>query len=121
MEPYTEEQMTRNYEVLLQSIQTMRTGRITEDWMEDHKRQIWIYWNWFSNLSNFEPDNGDVQFRAVASTGEVLLNRLVSQIKEHGTFHPHEYLQFCENINFMIDYYQDCSELADFMTKINLQ
>ena len=121
MAEFTDEQKSHNYEVLTQSIETMKNGRITEDWMEDHKRQIWFYWKSFSDLSNIEPENKDVQFRAIASTGEFLLNRLVSQIKEYGAFDVTDYLQFCENLKFMVDYFAECWELTDIMSKFNLK
>jgi hypothetical protein len=120
MEPYTEDQKVRNYQILLEAIESLENGRITEDWMEAQKRRIWLYRTWFHDLSTVNSHNCDPQYRTIANVSEGCLARLIEEIKNTGTFTPVIYLKFSLNVKFLAEYSLMTDELADIMNKLKI-
>ena len=121
MNSYTEDERVKNFDILLDALKTMEGGKITEDWMEEHKLRIWLYRSWFTNLSVVNYENRDPQYRAAANIGEECLSKLVQNIKSYGTFDVPTYLKLSTNMKFMVEYHLNKDDLAELMKKINLQ
>jgi hypothetical protein len=121
MNSYTEDERVKNFDILLDALKTMEGGKITEDWMEEHKLRIWLYRSWFTNLSVVNYENKDPQYRAAANIGEECLSKLVQNIKSYGTFDVPTYLKLSTNMKFMVEYHLNKDDLAELMKKINLQ
>lgn len=103
---YTKEEREQHYQYLLDTIQFLtNNGRITEDWMEEHKRVIMNYRReWMDDLKYMNSEIKHPDFRQVCQDAEPLLSKLVNTIIKQGTFHVQTYLVFCQKIKFMVDF-----------------
>lgn len=104
--PYTDEEKQQHYQYLLDTIQFLtNNGRITEDWMEDHKRSIMTYRReYMDDMKYVNSEVKDLKFREAAIDAETLLSKLVNSIIKKGTFDKKQYLMFCQTIIFMVDF-----------------
>lgn len=103
---YTDEEKIQHYRYLVATIQFLvNNERITEDWMEEHKRKIMGYRReWMDNLKYMNTEIDDTDFRQACEDAEPLLSKLVNSIIKQGTFDTRTYLVFCQKIKFMVDF-----------------
>lgn len=103
---YTESERIQHYDYLIDTIQFLsNNNRITEDWMEEHKKAIMNYRKvWMDNLGYMNPEITDSEFRLMCQEAELLLSKLVNSIIKKGTFDTKSYLLFCEKIKFMVNF-----------------
>lgn len=92
-------------------------GRVTEDWMAEHKKLIFTYRHWISDYSDVNSDIEDHEFRFRCSEIERMLNHLCEDINKTGMFDPIVYYgmvchmkKICEFI-FSEDELSECMEL----------
>jgi hypothetical protein len=121
MEAYTEDQKHQNFLDLLAAVSALESGRITEDWMEKQKRQIWRYRMWFYDFNEVSSHINDPEYRTAARISEECLSKLIDQIKEIGTFDTITYHKMIVNIKFLVEYCLESGELMELMKKFNLQ
>jgi hypothetical protein len=103
---YTEEQKEYHYRYLVQTIQfLLNKERITEDWMEEHKKSIMKYRREFmDDLKYMNVEITNLGFRQACTDADPLLNKLVNSIIKKGTFDVNTYLIFCQKIKFIVDF-----------------
>lgn len=103
---YTDEERSQHYCYLLETIEFLtNNGRITEDWMEEHKKTIMTYRReYLDDLKYVNQEINDPEFRRACQEAEPLLSKLVNTIIKQGTFHVQTYLVFCQKIKFMVDF-----------------
>jgi hypothetical protein len=76
-----------NYCRLQRTTKFLQTGgRITEDWIEEHRRHVRKYCEIFWNMSEFHPEITDPTFRQKAKEVEVLLEYLRITFDVRGYF-----------------------------------
>jgi hypothetical protein len=101
----TYEQKSYNYCRLVETIQFIEEeGRITEDWMEDHKTVIYEYRNAFPNsLKTLNPEFKNKEFRLLASQADVLLNSLTTSIEYEQSFKVGQYHKLLQRLLRMLE------------------
>lgn len=112
---YTEEQCANHYRILVETIEfLLKERRITEDWMEKHKRMIMTYDETFPyGFDNVNQEIDNPEFRDLALTATIAMNILVESINVHKTFNIKQYLKFCKTIKRMVDLVTEYND--DFM------
>lgn len=116
MADYTDAQKLHNYRLIMELIEHIRNGhRITEDWMDFHKKRILLYRDFFGDLSLMNPDCKDRKFRQLADDTEMTLNHLVWEIQETGYFTVDVYLKLNVNLKMMFEIVNEVDELAELM------
>jgi len=106
---YTEEQCANHYRILVETIEfLLKQRKITEDWMETHKRLILTYDETFPyGFDNINQEIDNPEFRKLALTATVMLNNLTQSINHHKTFNIKQYLTFSQTIKRMVDLVND--------------
>lgn len=111
---YTDAQKAENFRQILGTIRYIRNqGRITEDWMTEHKKHILHYRNYFGDFNLVNPDCKNRRFRMLAEDTELVLNHLVSEIEETGYFTVEMYLKLNSNLKRMMEVFYDINDLSE--------
>ena len=111
---YSEDEKANNFRKVLDTIQYIRNGgRITEDWMTEHKRVILYYRDFFGDFNLMNPECKNRRFRMLAEDTELVLNHLVSEIHETGYFSVDMYLKLNSNLKRMMEVFYDMDDLCD--------
>jgi hypothetical protein len=104
-----------NYCRLQRTVKYLQAGgRITEDWIEEHKRHVRKYSEIFWNMSEFHPEITDPTFRQKAKEVEVLLEYL------RITFDVRGYFQLNQDLARMTEILMDEDDLLECMNKLAL-
>lgn len=106
---YTEEQCQDHYRILVETIEyLLKQRRITEDWMEKHKKLIMTYDAYFSgSFLNINSEINDPNFRNLAVKATTILSELIDSIITRKTFNVRQYLIFNQTIKQMVDTVND--------------
>lgn len=95
-------------------------GRVTEDWMEEHRLHILKYREMFPNFAETNEDIKDSDFRKTAQEAEVLLANLVQSIKVNRFFNVRFYLLLNQHMIKMCNYIFTEDELELCMSKLTI-
>jgi hypothetical protein len=96
---YDDSQKHANYCVLLRTVEFAKNnGRITEDWMEEHKSLIMQYREWIADYSRVNEEIQEASFRKTCYDTETLISCLVSSIKATGSFDPKIYIMLVKHL-----------------------
>ena len=122
---YTDEEKRTHYQILIDTIQFLsNNGRVTEDWMEEHKKLIMKYRRaYMEDMKYVNSEIQDSEFREAAREAEALLSKMVNTIIKQGTFNLQTYLLFCKKINFMVDFvstYYPESEIESLLSEMKI-
>ncbi len=110
-----------NYVRLLKTIQELESGvRVTEDWVEEHKRIILLYRDTFPNFRAVNEEFRDKEFRKKADESEVLISNLVHEIKVSGTINLRYYLILVKHIKIMCDLVWDEHDLSSMLERMRM-
>lgn len=116
MTDYTQEQKENHYTTLLDTVRHYETRqRITEDWMEEHKKMILRIREYYSNISLANLDIQDRQFRALADDTELILSHLVHEIQTEKTFTVDMYYKMCRNLKKLVEIAWQVDDLSDLL------
>jgi hypothetical protein len=95
-------------------------GRVTEDWMEEHRLHILKYNDMFPNISKTNVEIRDPEFRKIAQEAEVLLNNLVQGIQVNRFFSVKFYLMLNQHLIKLSEYFFTQDELDLCMSKLSI-
>lgn len=95
-------------------------GRVTEDWMEEHKRHILKYREIFPDISETNVEIGDPEFRKTAQESEVLLQNLIRTIQTSRFFSVKFYLMLNEHLIKLTEHLFTQDELDFCMSKLSI-
>jgi hypothetical protein len=110
-----------NYIRLLNTISELESGiRVTEDWVEEHKKNILEYREAFPNFRAVNEEFRDKEFRRKADESEVLMSNLVHEIKVSGTINLRYYLILVKHIKTMCDLIWDEHDLSDMLGRMRM-
>ena len=101
----TETQRISNYNRILETIIeiTSQGFRLTEDWMEEHKKLIMVYRDWIPDYNLIDPEIENEDFRKKAYETEVLMRNLVEAIVKTKTFNVKFYLMLLQHMGWLTD------------------
>jgi hypothetical protein len=117
----TSEQRYRNYKLLLDTHEFfLNGGRITEDWLEEHKLYILRYRSWYSDYTTMNDEVEDENFRRICRDVETILSHLVMQIDKTNTYDPKVYKILNEYLKNMCECLFSEEELNDLMNNMRL-
>jgi hypothetical protein len=121
MTAYSEDEKYQNFKQLLCTIDYIQSKkRITEDWMETHKRNIMLYRDYFGDFNKVNIDCKDRKFRKLAEDSEVLLNHLVWEIRETGYFTVEMYLKLIIGFKQMTDIMVAADDLSTMFGEMTM-
>jgi hypothetical protein len=95
-------------------------GRVTEEWMEEHRLHILKYRELFINFSEIHEEIIDDDFRKTARQAEVLLANLVQSIQANRFFNTRFYLMLNEHMLKLCQYIFTEDELGLCMSKLSI-
>lgn len=95
-------------------------GRVTEDWMEEHRLHILKYHEMFPNFSQTNEDIRDPEFRKTAQETEVLMNNLVQSVQTNRFFSIKFYLMLNQHMIKLSEYFFTEDELDLCMSKLSI-
>ena len=111
-----DEEKAYNYDMLLGALKHYETGsRVTEDWMERHKRMILRIREYYTDVSLANLDIQDKQFRALAEDTELILSHLAYEIQTERTFTVDMYYKLCRNLKHMFEIALQVDDLSDLL------
>jgi len=111
----------KNYFRIVNTIEFLKNdGRISEDWMEEHKQVILLYRDMFADWNMVNEDVHDTKFRKWAYTVEVLLRFLTKEIKVYKRFNKKIYLELNENLLSMINFLCSEDELCNQLVNLSM-
>jgi hypothetical protein len=114
MTDYTDEEKAKNYAMLVDALRCYTTReRITEDWMEEHKKLILRVRDYYTNVSLANLDIQDRQFRSLADDTELILCHLVYEIQTERTFTVDMYYKLCRNLKRMFEIALQVDDLSE--------
>jgi hypothetical protein len=117
----TSEQRYRNYKLLLDTHEFfLNGGRITEDWLEEHKVYILRYRSWYSDYTTMNDEVEDENFRKICRDVETILSYLVMQIDKTNTYDPKVYKILNEYLKNMCECLFSEDELNELMNNMRL-
>ena len=96
-------------------------GRVTEDWIEEHKKHILKMREVFDDFPNINPEIEDPEFRRLAYECETLLQNLVQSIRLYRTFDVELYHNLGQNMLTMCEYLFSDDELELCMSKLSIK
>jgi len=118
-DPYTDP--CQNYCRIQHTVTFLTTGgRVTEEWMDEHRLHILKYHVVFPNFSQTNPDIDDPDFRKIAHESEVLLSNLVQSIRVNRFFSIKFYLMLNQHMLKMCQVIFSEDELESFMSKLSI-
>jgi hypothetical protein len=95
-------------------------GRVTEEWMEEHRIHILKYHEMFPNFSQINPEIHDSDFRKMAQETEVLLINLVQSIHANRFFNTKFYLMLNQHMIKLCQYIFTEDELSLCISKLSI-
>jgi hypothetical protein len=106
----------------LQRTVTFQTngGRVTEEWMEEHRLHILKYNEMFPNFSQTNLEIRDPEFRKTAQNAEVLLTNLVQSISTNRFFNVRFYLMLNQHMIKLCQHIFTEDELELCMSKMSI-
>lgn len=116
MAEYTDAQKAYNYNMLMDALDHHTNNkRITEDWMEEHKKFIMLIRHTYDNFALANTDIQERQFRALAEDTELILSHLAYEIQTDKTFTVSVYFNLCRNIKRMYEITSEVDDLSELM------
>lgn len=118
MATFTDEEKVSHYLIIKEHIHLINTQRVTEDLMEEYKRNLNFIRENFWDFSVLQPEIQDYEFRSAAVQAETLISTIFSDIKMYKTFKVGDYLQLLYSLLKMLDFItieDDISELFGTM------
>jgi hypothetical protein len=95
-------------------------GRVTEEWMEEHRLHILKYNEMFPNFSQTNLEIKDPEFRKTAQNAEVLLTNLVQSIRVNRFFNVRFYLMLNQHMIKLCQHIFTEDELELCMSKMSI-
>jgi hypothetical protein len=95
-------------------------GRVTEEWMEEHRLHILKYNEMFPNFSQTNLEIRDPEFRKTAQNAEVLLTNLVQSISTNRFFNVRFYLMLNQHMIKLCQHIFTEDELELCMSKMSI-
>lgn len=118
MEP-SQDQKEENYLRLVTTSKYIEEGgRITEDWMEEHKKLILQYREIFPNIALVNQEMMDSSFRKLCNDTETLLAYLVNTIKTDKTFNVKLYKSLNDHIIKICSTIMDMNDITSLMNML---
>jgi hypothetical protein len=119
MTAYSDDEKYQNFKSLLSTIDYIQSKkRITEDWMEEHKKLILMYREYFGDFNRVNIDCKDRTFRKLAADIELLLNHLVWEVQEEKRFTVDMYLKLNMGFKRMVEIM--CDDLSDMFAAMSV-
>jgi hypothetical protein len=95
-------------------------GRVTEEWMEEHRLHILKYREIISDYTHVNDDIKDPDFRKTAQETEVLLSNLVQSISVNRFFNVRFYIMLNQHMLKLCEYFFSEEELELCMSKLSI-
>lgn len=95
-------------------------GRVTEEWMEEHRLHILEYYSRFPEISQINLEIKDRTFRQLAEEAEVLLGNLIQSIRANRFFNVKFYLMLNEHMLKITEFFFTEEELDFCMSKLSI-
>ena len=95
-------------------------GRITEDWIEEHKAHVTKYAEYFPRFSMVNLENEGEEFRKKATESETILNYLDDTIRKSGTLDLRMYLILNLHMIYLCEEMFSVDALTESMQEVTM-
>ncbi len=120
-EEFTPEEKHKNFLKILETNQYLDgNGRVTEDWVEEHKKLILQYREWIPDYSRINEEIEGPAFRKICSQTETLLSQLYHSIVTTGTFNVRVYHIFIRHMKQILDEVFTDDQMAELLSMLNM-
>lgn len=102
-------------------LSVLRTGRITEDFVEDCKDFLQILREFFPDFRYVNMDIQAHDFRMKADEAEELYEMLVIEYRRDKFFNLEIYVELLERVLYMTEYVHEDVELADLLNTMTVR
>lgn len=117
----TDEERYQNFLKILRTTQYLDDGgRITEDWMEEHKALILQYREWIEDYTDVNDEIEEPEFRKKCAETETLIRQLCHSIWTSQTFDVKIYHMFMRHMKFIIETVNTDDEMSDLLSMLNM-
>lgn len=117
----TMEEKQNNFAKILSTTQYLDDGgRITEDWMEEHKNLILQYREWIPNYGMINQEIEDPVFRKCCTDAEILMSHLHHSIRSKKTFDVKMYHIFMRQMKQIVETVFTDDEMADLLSMMSM-
>lgn len=118
---FTHEQKYENFLKIMTTVRYLDDGgRITEDWMEEHKKLILQYREWIPDYSVVNDEVQEVMFRTCCQETEILISHLVNSVRTTGTFPVKTYHIFMRRMKQILETVLAEDELSDLLSMLSV-
>lgn len=108
----------KNFHRVKWQLNVLRTGKITEDFVDDCKDFIGMFREYFPDFRYINTDVQSRAFRKNCDMAEELFRKLFSQYKDELYFNTDTYKELLERIIYMAEYVESDVSLADMMASM---
>lgn len=117
----TDYQKHQNFLKILRTTQYLDDGgRITEDWMEEHKAMILQYREWIDDYTDVNEEITEPGFRKCCRDAETLISHLVHSIWSTRTFEVKIYHIFMRHMKQIIETVNTDDEMSDLLSMLKM-
>lgn len=102
-------------------LSVLRTGKITEDFVEDCKQFVQLLREVFIDFRYVNMDIQAQDFRMKADEAEELYEMLLTEYRLDKFFNLEIYVELLERVMYMTEYVHEDVNLSDMMSSIGLQ
>lgn len=121
MKSYSDHEKHSNFLRVKEHIYLLNTSRLTEDIMEDFKKNLRSLRENFYDFTEVNPEIKDYEFRAAGVEAETMISHIFHDINTHGSFNTGHYLQLLHAILKMSEFILDEDELVGLMGSMGFQ
>jgi hypothetical protein len=117
----TADEKYQNFLKILRTTQYLDDGgRITEDWMEEHKALILQYREWIEDFTDVNDEIKEPEFRKRCAHTETLIRQLCHSIWTTQTFDVKIYHMFMRHMKHIVETVNTDEEMADLLSMLNM-
>jgi hypothetical protein len=120
MHDYNESEKYENYCRVMRHIQLLRTAMITEDVLENFKRNFRGMRDEFPNYSLVNADIRAHDFRSAAARAEAAAEVLEVGMRVDRAFNLEMYMVFLQAVKTMVEHFMDDDDLAGMMSRLTM-
>ena len=118
---YSDEEKRSNFLRVKEHIYLLNTSRLTEDIMEDFKKNLYALRNTFTDFTMVNLEIRDFEFRSAGVEAETMISHIFDDMKTYGSFNTGDYLRLLHAILKMSEFIIADDELVDLLGTMRFQ
>lgn len=117
----TADEKYQNFLKILRTTQYLDDGgRVTEDWMEEHKGLILQYRDWIDDFTDINDEIDEPEFRKRCAQTETLIRQLCHSISTTQTFDVKIYHMFMRHMKHIVETVNTDDDISNLLSMLNM-